>query len=133
MALFLKTNVSSFKIDYLEIIGTIPRLKYRPYNPCKLTNPVKFHEFNTIDFLCLTQRDEANIRWLSGIVAKWTLDRVQVMGANGNEGTLSAQVLMKFILELNEALVVLLGECDVSQNSSNAEFSNSFSLVKKKN
>ena len=50
------------------------------------------------------------------------------MGSDSNEGSLSADVLVELILEINEAVVSIFIESDISKNSGDNERSDLLSL-----
>lgn len=77
---------------------------------------VKLHHLFASHLLGLVQRGKLDlIRWQS-LVGKRTLDGVQIVGSNGDEGTLSCKVLVQLVLKSNERLISGLGELDVPQD-----------------
>lgn len=65
-------------------------------------------------FKCL----ENNIFWFSCFISDWSLNLIIVMGSHWAKGSSSANVLMKLILQINEWVVGLEIELDISENSS---------------
>jgi hypothetical protein len=60
------------------------------------------NEFISCEFFCLLQWSEFNVSWGSGLIADVSLDFVQIMGSHGCKSSSPANIVMKFILELNE-------------------------------
>lgn len=78
---------------------------------------VEGHQFFSIHLLGLVQGSEFNVLGREGLVGERTLDSVEVVSTNGNQSSLTGQVLVKFILEGNEGLITGLVELDSAQDS----------------
>ena len=89
---------------------------------------INIHKFGCIHAFSLVQRREDNILWFSGVVKKGSLDGVIIMGPNGDQCSFSADVLMQFVLEVNETIIGILIELYVSQHRSYNKRSNQSSL-----
>jgi len=64
---------------------------------------------------------EDDIFGLLGIIDEGTLNAVQIVGTNSNQSSLSADIVMELVLEINETLINTLGEFEVSEDSTNDE------------
>jgi hypothetical protein len=78
---------------------------------------VEGHQFLSVHLLGLVQGSEFNILGREGLVGERALDSVEVVSTNGNQSSLTGQVLVKFILEGNEGLITGLVELDSAQDS----------------
>ena len=77
---------------------------------------VELHHLLAVHLFRLVQGSELDVLRGKGFVGEGSLDGVQIMGANGDQSTLSCEILVELVLEGNEGLVACLGELDVSQN-----------------
>ena len=65
-----------------------------------VTDRVQVHHLHGCELLGLTERPKANVRRRLGIVHKGPFDGVQVMGADGNQRTLSGRNNAAFVTVL---------------------------------
>mmetsp|Transcript_28187 Transcript_28187/g.59314 ORF Transcript_28187/g.59314 Transcript_28187/m.59314 type:complete len:225 (+) Transcript_28187:2434-3108(+) len=75
-------------------------------------------------FVAGSERDKVNVSRWSGIVDKGTFHGIQVMRSNGHKGSLTTQVAMKLVLQVNEGFVAFLCESNILQNSGHYERTN---------
>lgn len=105
------------------------------------TYGVVLHQLITVHLLGLVERDELDVLVGQGLVGEGTLNCVKVVCTNGRERSLTAHekkqdaeglhkgrlwalffcylpanVVVQFVLEINEAVVAILGEGDVAQD-----------------
>lgn len=78
------------------------------------TYGVEFHQGVAVHFLSLVERNKLDILVGQCFVSERTLDSVQIVSTHGGEGTLSADVVVELILQVNEAVVAFLRESDVA-------------------
>ena len=62
---------------------------------------------------------ELYVGWLLRRVHKRTLQSIEVVGSDRDECALATDVLMKFLLQINERIVRVLVQCDTTQHRSN--------------
>lgn len=77
---------------------------------------VKSHQLRSVHFLSLVEWYEANIIRGQSLICKRPLDRVQIMGSNGHQGSLSSKILVEFVLQADERFVACLVEGNIPQN-----------------
>ena len=70
-----------------------------------------------INFLLLIQRNKLNVRTRTSIIQKRPLNGIQIMSPNRNKSPPPANIMMKLVLKINEALVRLWCESNISENS----------------
>lgn len=78
---------------------------------------IEGHQFLSVHLLGLVQGSEFNVLGRKGLVGERSLDSVEVVSTNGNQSSLTGQILVKFILERNEGLITGLVELDSAQDS----------------
>lgn len=71
----------------------------------KMAHLVDSHELLCSILLRLRERHEFDIAWWSCLILERRFDGVKVMGSNCDELPTPTQVLMKFILQINEGFV----------------------------
>lgn len=81
-----------------------------------LVGLVELHQLLAVHLLGLVEGDEADVLGGEGLVGEGALNGVEVVGADGDEGSLPGQVLVKLVLEADEGLVSLGSELDVAQD-----------------
>ena len=69
------------------------------------------------------ERHEPDGFWRERFVGEGALQSIQVVRAEGYEGPAPAQVVVQLVLQVDEAVVGLLRESDVSEDRANADFS----------
>jgi len=74
------------------------------------------HQLGSGHFGRLVEWLKLDVLGPKSFVGERSLERVEVVRANGNERTLAAHVLVQFFLKIDERLVRLLGKGDVSQH-----------------
>lgn len=77
----------------------------------------------SISLLSLVQGDELDLFWLKSFISERTLDCVQIVSSERNEGSSSSKIVMKLVLEVDEAVISILSKGDISENSTDADFS----------
>lgn len=77
---------------------------------------VKLHHFLASHLLGLVQGRELDLIRRQGLIGEGTLDGVQVMGTDGDKGTLSSKVLVQLVLESDEGFVAGLCEVDIPED-----------------
>lgn len=82
---------------------------------------VKSHQFLTVHLLGLVKGDKFDVLGRESLVCEGALDSVQVMGTNGDQGSLTGQILMKLVLQGNERLVASLVELHTSEDGTGHE------------
>ena len=80
------------------------------------THLIHCHELLRCIFFVLSQRNEFDILWRSGLISERSLDSVQIMGTDGYELSSSTEILMKFVLQINERRVGPFSERNTAQN-----------------
>lgn len=81
---------------------------------------VKVHQFHRRHFLLLIQWLEFDLRRWPGVIGHHSIGhRVEIVGANGNQSSLAANVHVQFVLQIDETVVRVLVEGDVPQHSRN--------------
>ena len=78
---------------------------------------VKFGNFMAVHTFFLIQRFKSYFLRGQRVINEGALDGVEVMGANGHQGSAATHVLVKLILRVNEGFIVLLIERHVSQDT----------------
>lgn len=73
---------------------------------------VQIHYFASCVFFVLIQRLETNILRRFSVVSEWADYRVHVVSTDGHERTLSADILVQFVLKIDETIVRIFGQCD---------------------
>lgn len=91
---------------------------------------VEGHQLLGVHALLLVQGSELNLLRGQSLVGEGALDGVEIVGSNGDQSTLPANVHVELILQVDKVLVVQLGELDIPENSGDSEGTNSSSLVK---
>lgn len=66
--------------------------------------------------IILSQWHEVNRLWGECAVSEWGLESIEVMGADGNVCPLPTNILMKFILKIDEAFVSFVVEFDAAED-----------------
>lgn len=89
---------------------------------------IEFHKSLAVHFLSLVKRDKFNIFRLLSVIDEGALDSVQIVGTHGDQSSLSTDVLVELVLEINEAVVSVLVEGDTPQDSADNERSDLLSL-----
>jgi hypothetical protein len=77
---------------------------------------VKSHQFLTVHLLGLVKGDKFDVLGRESLVGEGTLDGVQVVSTNGDQGSLTGQILMKLVLQGNERLVASFVELHTSED-----------------
>lgn len=77
---------------------------------------IKLHHFFSVHLLSLVKRSKLDVLRRQGLVGERALDRVQIVGSDGNKSALSCKVLVKLVLEGNERLIARFGELDIPQD-----------------
>lgn len=90
---------------------------------------VEGHQLLAVHALLLVQGGELNLLGGQGLVGEGTLDGVEIVGSNGDQSTLPANVHVELILQVDEVLVVQLGELDIPENSGDSEGANGSGLI----
>lgn len=78
---------------------------------------VEGHEFLAGHFLGLVERDELDVLGREGFVCEGALDGVEIVSSDGDERSVTSQVLVKLVLEGDEGFIAVLGELDVAEDS----------------
>jgi hypothetical protein len=78
---------------------------------------VEGHQFLSVHLLGLVQGSEFDVLRREGLIGERALDSVEVVSTNGNQSSLTGQVLVKLILERNEGLITGLVELDSAKDS----------------
>lgn len=78
---------------------------------------VEIHQFFPVQFACLIQGHEADVLWWKRFVREWALNRIEIMGSDGDKSSLAGEILMELILQGDERFIPSLVESDISQNS----------------
>ena len=81
-----------------------------------------------IGLFLLVQGHELDILRSKSFIGERTFDGIQIVSSEAHKSPSSAQVVMKLVLEIDEAVVALLSEGHTSQDSTNTDFSNTFNL-----
>ena len=81
----------------------------------------------------LIERSEGDVGGSASVVAERAFERVQIVRADGDQCSLAANVVMQLVLEVDEALVVLLRERHVAQDGADHERSHRSRLFIKTN
>lgn len=76
---------------------------------------VESHQFLTIHLLGLVKGDKFDVRGRKSLVGERPLDGIQIVGTNGDQGSLTGQILVKLVLQGNERLIASLVELDTSE------------------
>lgn len=66
---------------------------------------VDCHKFFCGVFFVLPERDEFDIFGWSCLVPERTFDRIQIVSTNSDELSPSTEILMKFVLQVNERCI----------------------------
>mmetsp|Transcript_27681 Transcript_27681/g.64564 ORF Transcript_27681/g.64564 Transcript_27681/m.64564 type:complete len:216 (+) Transcript_27681:1036-1683(+) len=74
------------------------------------------HPF-AVHLIFLVERPEPDVLWWQCLIREGWLQRGEVMSADGHESPPPANVLVKFVLQVNEALVPVLIESHAPQHS----------------
>lgn len=91
---------------------------------------VKSHQFLTVHLLGLVKGDKFDVLGRESLVGEGALNSVQVMGTNGDQGSLTGQILMKLVLQGNERLVASLVELHTSEDGTGHEGPDSSGLLR---
>ena len=81
-----------------------------------LVGLVELHQLLAVHLLGLVEGHEADVLGGLGLVREGALDGVEIVGADGDKGSLAGQVLVQLVLQADEGLVSLGGELDVAQD-----------------
>lgn len=73
---------------------------------------------------------EPDVLRFAGFVGEGSLDCVEIMGSNGDQGSLARQVLVEFILKTDERVVGSLGKLDAAKDGTRDEGSNCGRLLR---
>lgn len=82
---------------------------------------VEGHEFLARHFLGLVERDELDVLGGEGFVCEGALDGVEIVSSDGDERSVTSQVLVKLVLQGDEGLIAVLGELDVAKDGAGNE------------
>jgi hypothetical protein len=77
---------------------------------------VKLHQFPTIHFLGLIERDELDALRGWSFIRERPLAFRQIMGANRNKSPIPSEIVVNFVLKSNERFIPPLCELDAPQN-----------------
>ena len=77
---------------------------------------VEGHEFLAGHFLGLVERDKLDVLGREGFVCERTLDGVEIVSSDGDERSVTSQVLVKLVLKGDEGVIAVLGELDVAED-----------------
>lgn len=89
---------------------------------------VESHQLLAVHFFRLVKRDKLDVLRGKGLVCERSLDGVQIVGTDGNKGSLPGEVLVKLVLQGDEGFVTRLIELDVAENGTGDEGTNLHSL-----
>ncbi len=92
---------------------------------------VESHKSFSIHFFSLVQRSEFNILRGFGIIDERTFKGVQIVSTDRDQSSLSADILVKLILKIDETIISVLIEGNISQNCADNKRSDLLSLFKK--
>ena len=81
------------------------------------THFVDGHQLRCCVLLVLVERYKLDISWLSGLISERWGDSIEIMGAYCNKLSPSADVLMQFVLQVDERGVGARSKLDVPQDS----------------
>merc|ERR1711931_344881 len=90
---------------------------------------IQLHQFHSSHLLRLIQRLEGDLRRWFSCVGEWTLDGIEIVSTHGDDGTFTSDVVMQFILQIDEAVVGILRECDSTQHCSHSKGTHLLSLL----
>ena len=74
---------------------------------------IETHDFVAVHRFCLVQGRKVDLLWSKRLIGKGSLDRIEIMSANGDQRPLSCKVLVQFILQIDKGIVSRLCEFDI--------------------
>lgn len=83
-------------------------------------NLVKFHEFFSIHFFCLVERNELDVLGFERLVRERSLDRRQIMRSNSHKSSITSKIRMQLVLKGDERLILSLCEFDAAEDRSSS-------------
>jgi hypothetical protein len=86
-------------------------------------------KLNTVHLLFLFKSLEDNIFWWECLISDWSADFVIVVSSHRAKSSLSAEVLMHLVLQINERVVGLNVKLDITQNGGHYKRSDLFGLL----
>lgn len=85
---------------------------------------IKVHQLNGGHALRLVERHESNVFGREGSIPKRSTYRIQIVRSDRDQRSLAANVLMEFVLQINETVVGRLRKGDVTQHSTDDMLTN---------
>lgn len=89
---------------------------------------VESHQLLAVHFFRLVERDKLDVLRGKGLVCERALDGVQIVGTDGNKGSLPGEILVELVLQGNEGFVTRLVEFDIAENGTGDEGADLHSL-----
>lgn len=89
---------------------------------------VESHQLLAVHFFRLVEGGKFDVLRGKRLVCERSLDGVQIMGTDGNKGSLPGEVLVKLVLQGDEGFVTCLVELDIAENGTGDEGTDFHSL-----
>lgn len=89
---------------------------------------VHFHKFRGSVFFLLAEGSKGDFGGGKCFVGERSSDFVEIVGTDGDEGAPTANVLVKFLLELHQAAVTIGVEFNVAEDSTDNKLTDMFGL-----
>ena len=96
------------------------------------TDQVELHHVIGLHFGRLIQRSKFDLLGRLSIVDEGRLDAVQIVRTDGDQGSITAEILMELLLEFDETLIAVRVELNVAKHGTDNDRANALRLERRR-